>query len=230
MFYHSIPFMRFLPQFTFRMKYEPKKKPFKWTVSEDKVLWLSDNRKLRKECRKMKSEGLRKGVFFLTRDWFMVELSLLTGLRVAEVQNLRVNDLMIRHSMSSVHVRCGKGGKKRDVWINNELRKGCMEFLKIRERFGFANNSDEHVFFSSQGRPMTTRGLQKAFKRCLKRARIETCYTFHCMRHTYATFLLDLSNLRVVQEQLGHSSVKTTEIYTALIGKSIKKSLEKIYK
>ena len=178
----------------------------------------------------MKSEGLRKETFFLVRDWFMVELTLLTGLRVAEVQNLRINDLMIRHSMSSVHVRCGKGGKKRDVWINNELRKECIEFLGIREKFGLANDANDYVFCSSTGKPMTTRGLQKAFKRCLRRARIENCYTFHCMRHTYATFLLDLSNLRVVQEQLGHSSVKTTEIYTALINKSIKKSLEKIYK
>lgn len=222
--------MKFLPKFTFRMKSEPVKKTFKWTVSEDKVLWLSDNRKLRKGCRKMKSDGLQKGTFFLIRDWFMVELTLLTGLRVMEVQNLRVNDLMIRHSMSSVHVRCGKGGKKRDVWINNELRKECIEFLEIKGKFGFANDANDYVFCSSNGSALTTRGLQKAFKRCLRKARIETCYTFHCMRHTYATFLLDLSNLRVVQEQLGHSSVKTTEIYTALIRKSIKKSLEKIYK
>ncbi len=178
----------------------------------------------------MKFDGLRKGTFFLVRDWFMVELTLLTGLRVAEVQNLRVSDLMIRHSMSSVHVRCGKGGKKRDVWINNELRKECMEFLEIREKFGFANDANEHVFCSDTGKALTTRGLQKAFKRCLKKARIETSYTFHCMRHTYATFLLDLSNLRVVQEQLGHSSVKTTETYTSLIKKSLKKTLEKIYK
>ena len=178
----------------------------------------------------MKSDGLRKGTFSLIRDWFMVELALLTGLRVMEVQNLRVNDLRIRHSMSSIHVRCGKGGKKRDVWINRELKNECMEFLGIREKFGFVNDANNHVFCSSKGQPLTTRGLQKAFKRCLRKARIETCYTFHCMRHTYATFLLDLSNLRVVQEQLGHSSVKTTETYTALIAKSIKKSLEKIYK
>jgi integrase/recombinase XerD len=222
--------MRFLPQFTFRMKSEPKKKSFKWTVSEDKVMWLNDNQKLRKECRKMKSDGLRKGTFFLTRDWFMVELDLLTGLRVAEVQNLRVNDLMIRHSMSSIHVRCGKGGKKRDVWINNELRRECIEFLKIREKFGFANGANDYVFCTDTGKTITTRGLQKAFKRCLKRAKLNPSYTFHCMRHTYATFLLDLSNLRIVQEQLGHSSVKTTETYTALMATGVKKALEKIYK
>ena len=212
------------------MKCEPKKKLFQWTVSEDKVLWLKDNRKLRNACRNMKMEGLRKHEFHLIRDWFMVELGLFTGLRVMEVQNLRINDLKIRDSLSSIHVRRGKGGKKRDVWINTELKHNCIDFLGFRRKFNLANEPESFVFCSSAGTPLTTRGLQKAFKRCLDQAGIIAHYTFHCMRHTYATFLLDLSNLRVVQEQLGHSSVKTTEIYTSLIQKSVKKSLEKIYK
>jgi integrase/recombinase XerC len=212
------------------MKCEPKKKSFQWMVSEDKVLWLKDNRKLRKACRNMKMEGLRKHKFHLIRDWFMVELGLFTGLRVMEVQNLRVSDLLIRDSQSSIHVRRGKGGKKRNVLINIELKHNCIEFLKIRREFNLDNDSEDFVFCSNTGTPMTTRGFQRAFKRCLDQAGFIAHYTFHCMRHTYATFLLDSSNLRVVQEQLGHSSVKTTEIYTSLIQKSVKRSLERIYK
>lgn len=212
------------------MKDEPKRKSFQWTVSEDKVLWLKDNRKLRKACRNMKMEGLRKHKFHLIRDWFMVELGLFTGFRVMEVQNLRVSDLLIRDSLSSIHVRRGKGDKKRDVWINTELKHNCIEFLAIRKHFKLTNDPDAFVFCSSTGVPLTIRGLQKAFKRCLDRAGFIAHYTFHCLRHTYATFLLDVSNLRVAQEQLGHSSVKTTEIYTSLIQKSVKRSLEKIYK
>jgi len=222
--------MTFLQEFVKRMKSEPKKKSFQWIVSEDKVLWLKDNKKLREACRNMKTEGLKKHKFHLIRDWFMVELGLFTGLRVMEVQNLRVSDLLIRDSLSSIHVRRGKGDKKRDVWINTELKHNCIEFLVIRKQFKFTNNPEDFVFCSSSGKSITTRCLQKAFQRCLDQAGIIAHYTFHCMRHTYATFLLDLSNLRVVQEQLGHSSVKTTEIYTSLIQKSVKKSLEKIYK
>ena len=222
--------MGFLSKFTFRMKSEPVKKSFKWTVSEDKVIWLQDNRKLRKTGRKMKAEGLRKHRFHLIRNWFMIEFGLFTGLRVMEVQNLRVGDLLLRSNMSSVHVRNGKGGKRRDVYINAELKHECIEFLKIRKEFRLPNDHNDFVFSTGNGRPVTTRCLQKAFKNCLQRAGIKWNYTFHCMRHTYATFLLELSNLRVVQEQLGHSSVKTTEIYTALIRKSLKKALDKIYK
>jgi len=178
----------------------------------------------------MKMEGLKKHKFHLVRDWLMVELGLFTGLRVMEVQNLRIGDLLIRDSLSSIHVRCGKGNKKRDVWINSELKHNCIEFLTIRKKFNFTSNPEDFVFCSSSGEPVTIRCLQKSFKRCLNKAGIVAHYTFHCMRHTYATFLLDLSNLRVVQEQLGHSSVKTTEIYTSLIQKSVKRSLEKIYK
>ena len=222
--------MAFLQEFVKRMKCEPKKKTFQWIVSEDKVLWLKDNKKLREACRNMKTEGLRKHKFHLIRDWFMVELGLFTGLRVMEVQNLRISDLKIRDSLSSIHVRRGKGDKKRDVLINTELKHNCIEFLRIRRQFNLDNESEDFVLSSNSGEPLTIRGLQKAFKRCLDQAGIIAHYTFHCMRHTYATFLLDLSNLRVVQEQLGHSSVKTTEIYTSLIQKSVKKSLEKIYK
>ena len=222
--------MRLISKFTFRMKSEPKKKAFKWTVSEDKVIWLQDNRKLRQACRRMKAEGIRKHQFILVRDWFMVEVGLFTGLRVMEIQNLRIGDMLIRSNMSSIHVRCGKGQKRRDVYINAELKHECIEYLKIRKSFNLPCGQNDYVFCKNNAEPVTTRCLQKAFKRCLARAGISWNYTFHCMRHTYATFLLELSNLRVVQEQLGHSSVKTTEIYTSLIRKSLKKALDKIYR
>ena len=185
--------MKFLSKFIFRMKSEPAKKSFKWTVSEDKVIWLQDNRKLRNTARKMKTEGLAKHRFHLVRNWFMIELGLLTGLRVMEVQNLRVGDLFIRSNMSSVHVRNGKGGKRRDVYINTELKQECIEFLQIRKEFGLPYGYNDFAFCSDNGKPVTTRCLQKAFKGCLKKAGINWNYTFHCLRHTYATFLLELT-------------------------------------
>jgi site-specific recombinase XerD len=222
--------MAFWTEFIKRMKSEPRKKSFQWTVSGDKVLWLKDNRKLRRACLDMRGEGLRRHRFHMVRDWFMVEVGLLTGLRVMEIRNLRVGDMLIHSEFAAVHVRRGKGGKKRDVLINSELKHKCAEFLRLRRKFRLDNGPESYVFCSGTGKPLTIRALQKAFKRCLARAGIAKTYTCHCMRHTFGTFLLDLSNLRVVQEQLGHSSVKTTEIYTSLIQKSVRKSLEKIYR
>ncbi|NBK24673.1 MAG: site-specific integrase, partial [Spirochaetia bacterium] len=88
---------------------------------------------------------------------------------VMEVQNLRVGDLFIRSNMSSVHVRNGKGGKRRDVYINTELKQECIEFLQIRKEFGLPYGYNDFAFCSDNGKPVTTRCLQKAFKGCLKK-------------------------------------------------------------
>jgi len=212
------------------MKSEPGKRPFKCTVGEDKVLWLKENRKLRTACRARRAEGVRTRKFHLVRDWFMVEVGLLAGLRVMEMRGLLVGDLLIRDSLLSIRVRHGKGGRRRDVWISQELKQACLDFLRIRQKFSLPNEPESHLFCSEAGKPVTTRALQKAFKRCLAEAGLSASYSIHCLRHTYATFLLDLSNLRVVQEELGHSSVKTTEVYTSLIQNKVKEALERIYK
>ena len=109
----------------------------------------------------MKAEGQRKQQFNQIRDWFMVELGLFTGLRVMEVQNLRIGDLLIRSNMSSVHVRNGKGGKPRDVYINAELKYECMEFLQLRNTFDLPGGHNDFVFCKSNGKPVTTRCLKK---------------------------------------------------------------------
>ena len=78
---------------------------------------------------------------------------------------------------------------------------------------------------------MTTRAIQKAFKRCARRAGLLSHYSIHCLRHTYACFLLKASNwnLRLVQKQLGHSKITTTQIYADVMMPEIKKALDKLY-
>lgn len=63
-------------------------------------------------------------------------------------------------------------------------------------------------------------------------AGLEGCYSIHCLRHTYGSHLYIASNhnLRLVQEQLGHSSIRITEVYASLMNTEIKASLEKLYK
>ena len=58
------------------MKCEPKKKSFQWIVSEDKVLWLKDNKKLREACRNMKTEGLRKHKWHVSKAQLTHSMSL----------------------------------------------------------------------------------------------------------------------------------------------------------
>ena len=78
---------------------------------------------------------------------------------------------------------------------------------------------------------MTTRAIQKAFKRCAKQAGLPGHYSIHCLRHTYACLLLQASNwnIRLVQKQLGHSKITTTQVYADVMLPEIKRALDKLY-
>lgn len=202
----------------------------KWKPAEDKVLWKSESDKLTAIGLVLKKNGLRKKKFHLIRNWFMIELGFFTGLRVMEMANLKVKDLVIYGEHSSVIVRRGKGGQRRDVWINSKFKKVCFAYLEIREKLGFSNTPESYVMISNAGTPLTTRALEKAFKRCAELAELSKHYSIHCLRHTYATFSLMAGvDIRFLQEQMGHASIKTTEMYLSLIYGKNRRALETIY-
>jgi len=78
---------------------------------------------------------------------------------------------------------------------------------------------------------MTTRALQKIFKRCAEKACLRSSYSIHCLRHTYACFLLKAGNwnLRLVQKQLGHARISTTQVYADVMMPDVKKALDRLY-
>ena len=223
--------MKWIQRFIKLMKSEPKTKSFKWTVSENKILSIADIDRLRNACWESKEKGMQSQKLFLIRDWFMIELGLFTGLRVDEMRQLKVGDVFINGRQSSIVVQNGKGGRKRSVWINMEFKRICKEFFILREKLGLGNDLDNFVLSSDEGEPLTKRALQKAFKRCLKKAGLSEQYSIHCLRHTYGTFLLKAGqNIKLVKEQLGHSSIKTTETYISLITEDTRVALAKLYK
>lgn len=170
--------------------------------------------------------------FVLVRDWFMVELGLFTGLRVGEMANLNCGDLLVENAQSSLIVRRGKGNKKRVVMLSNEFKKECLWFLKYKEKLKQDISENAPLLCSLSGNRLSKRALQKAFKRCLRKAKIPEHYSIHCLRHTYGSHLYKVSNhnLRLVQQQLGHASIKTTEVYANLIASDVKEAVESLYK
>ncbi len=166
------------------------------------------------------------------RDYFVVHFNIGTGLRVAELADLNCGDLFINGKSSSVLVRNGKGSKKRLVFISELLASHCKEYLRWKKQIGESVEDDSPLFLSSNtGRHMTSRALQKAFKRCAKRANLDSNYSIHCLRHTYACFLLKASdwNLRLVQKQLGHARISTTQVYADVMMPDIEKALNKLH-
>ena len=82
---------------------------------------------------------------------------------------------------------------------------------------------DDYLFESERGGKLTTRTAQKVFEKALKRTGIEKDATFHSLRHSFATHLLESGvDVRYVQELLGHKNIRTTQIYTRVTNPALK--------
>jgi site-specific recombinase XerD len=229
-FYHLFPFMWPFRKFREQYKCEQTKKSRQWTISEEQVLSPHEIKTLRHFGRLQRNKGLRNRKFNLIRNWFMVELGLFTGLRVQEMTDLKVSDMIIHDEHSSLEVRNGKGGKARSVCIGTGFKETYLKYLKYREQLGLSNAPNHYLLSSSTNKKVTTRCIQKAFKKWVIETGLSTTYHPHTLRHTYATELLEYTNIRVVQEQLGHVSILTTQTYTRVRKHGTHIALEKMYK
>lgn len=204
---------------------------FSWALNEKKYLKLNEVHELQSYCRKARNLALNLCKTIPVRDWFMIELGLNTGLRVEEMRNLKVGDLNISEEQASLVVRRGKGGKSRVVRINSKFKNTCKWFIKWKLNLKQEITTESYLLTKKKTKQLSKRALQKAFKKCIKEANLPDYYSIHTLRHTYGShlYLASNHNLRLVQEQLGHSSIKITEVYANLMDTDVKKAIERIY-
>ena len=133
-----------------------------------------------------------------TRDKLIVRTIYATGVRVSELCNINIED--IDFDEHTIRIR-GKGDKIRTVFIDEETLGDITKFI--------GNRIIGPLFVGQQGKHISSRAIQHIFKHYAPQG-----ITPHKIRHSYASELYKRSkNLRVVQENLGHTSIKTTEIY-----------------
>ena len=146
------------------------------------------------------------------RDKAIMELFYSSGLRLAELCNLDLNDLLLPEKMLRV---TGKGNKSRDLPIGRHADKALREWLLKRNELPLKDY--QAVFVSKQGRRISPRTIQQRVKYWAAKQGIEISVSPHMLRHSFASHLLESSGeLRAVQELLGHSNISTTQIYTHL--------------
>jgi integrase/recombinase XerD len=202
-----------------------------WVPEPWKYLAKQDAKRLLESSNARAELAEAKGNKVAIRDHFIVHLGLATGLRVMEIAALNCGDLFLGNSPPSLLVRNGKGGKKRVVFFNSAFKKHCQEYLNWKSGIGESIEPDQPLLLSSNTRTyLTTRAIQKAFKRCANNAGLPAKYAIHCLRHTNACLLLKASNwnTRLVQKQLGHSRLSTTQVYADVMMPDIKNTLEKL--
>ncbi len=128
------------------------------------------------------------------------------GLRISECAALKIVDIdSINHR---VWVRDGKGRKDRITLLPESLLVQLRNYYKVYK-------PDTWLFESPNGQPYSVSSIRKVFNRAKRAAKILKPATVHTLRHSFATHLLENgTNLRYIQRLLGHSSSRTTEIYT----------------
>ena len=136
----------------------------------------------------------------------LISLAYGSGLRVSEVLSLRVQDLDFARDV--IHLKSGKGAKDRITLLPDKLKGELEAFL-------FGKNGRDYVFDSQRGGALCARSAQKIFAEALAKAGIVTAASFHSLRHSFATHLLENgTDIRYVQTLLGHRDIKTTQLYT----------------
>ena len=148
--------------------------------------------------------------FQAIRDLCIIDFLLSTGMRIAEVSNLKLEDIITSERVLLVH---GKGKKQRLLYISSlETWNNLKAWLSIRKKLKV---NHEYLFVNKYHDTLSIYGIENIFTKYRDKSGISHSATPHYLRHTFATNLLaNGADLRSVQELLGHSSISTTEIYT----------------
>lgn len=150
-----------------------------------------------------------------TKHRTMIALAYGAGLRVSELTNLRARSLNFEESL--IYVYQGKGQKDRITLLPESL---IFELKK----FAAGKNPSDYLFESERGGRLSTRSIQLVFSRAMRAVGIIKPATFHSLRHSFATHILEQGiDIRFLQQLLGHANIRTTQHYTHVSTASIRK-------
>ena len=163
---------------------------------------------------------------FGIRNRAILELIYSSGLRISEIAGCKIGQIDLGEKLIRV---IGKGNKERIVPISSKAKIAIRNYSKSREQFK-SRFSDDSFFLSKSGKPLSSNEIREILSRYLNLVAKTKGYSPHTIRHSFATHLLARgADLRAVQEMLGHTNLSTTEIYTHLTLKDLKKVYEQAH-
>jgi integrase/recombinase XerD len=153
-------------------------------------------------------------------DQAILELAYASGLRLAELKNLRLEQLHLESGFINV---IGKGNKERVVPVGKKAVEALNRYIDGARPKLITPKSPANVFLTKRGTPFASVTLWLRIKNRVRRTGIGRNVTPHMLRHSFATHLLEHgADLRVIQELLGHANISTTEIYTHVAGNRLR--------
>lgn len=146
------------------------------------------------------------------RNRAIIEVLYSCGLRISELTNLKFSDLFLDDGFIRVE---GKGSKQRLVPISHTAIREIGNYLLDRKHIDIKKGSEDVVFLSKRGTPISRIMVFHFIKQYADQAGIKKNISPHTFRHSFATHLLEGgANIRAIQQMLGHEKITTTEIYT----------------
>jgi len=145
----------------------------------------------------------------------MVALAYGSGLRISEVMSMKAKDVLLAEG--TIHIKEAKGKKDRISIVSDKLMPD-LETIILNKM------PNDYLFESERGGKLTTRTAGAIFSKAKMKAGITKDATFHSLRHSFATHLLENgTDIRYVQSLLGHSNIRTTQLYTQVTHNAIRK-------
>ena len=160
-------------------------------------------------------------------DQAILELAYASGLRLAELRGVRLEQLHLDAGFINV---IGKGNKERVVPVGKKAVAAMQRYFETGRPKLVTPKSPANVFLTKRGTPFAAVTLWLRIKQRVRRVGIDRNVTPHMLRHSFATHLLDNgADLRVIQELLGHASISTTEVYTHVAGSRLREVHRKFH-
>lgn len=161
------------------------------------------------------------------RDRALIELLYSSGLRLGEIMEALLENLYLEEG----HIRVtGKGNKTRIVPIGKKALEEINNYLDKGRKKLVNSKSTSHIFLSIRGKKLSPSRIWQIVKERSKRADIKSPIHPHQLRHSFATHLLSGgADLRIIQELLGHADISTTQTYTHVDEKGLKKVHKKFH-
>ena len=164
---------------------------------------------------------------YSARNKAMLELMYASGLRVSELINVKISDIDLENAIIRT---IGKGDKERIIPLGDYAICAIKIYMDGYRESLLINGVNDYLFINNHGNKMTRVGFFKIIKKLAREKDIKTNFSPHTLRHSFATHLLDAgADLRSIQELLGHSDIKTTQIYTHISREKIKQDYENFH-
>ena len=196
-----------------------------FTVTHDQVIDKGELKRLRDHCKSTWALAKAQGAKLKGRDAVLLAVLLHAGLRASEVADLKQEDVHVGRGQQHLVVQKGKGGKRRTVIIGKVLKAMLGEYLAWLPASGWSHGPQKPLFASSRGGHLDRTAVWRIWRKVCKTHRA------HDARHTFATELYRRTkDIRLVQKQLGHSSITTTMVYTAVADEDTEKAMDDLYK